>query len=233
MVCALCTASIAGNLLSAVVAAAQDPKVVMTLSVQNQTTNSTISDANTVDSALAVKNGDILKYVATITNDADAAENGDNDFMSTKVISDLPAGLELVHKPSDREINIDIGTIAPKKTITETFTVRVTANNGESIESKACFTGRYEVKNKTQSNCESAFIAVADATPAPIKEEKPAATPATPVQSTEKAQEPSNTTGKGDLPTTGPSDIIAPLAALSAGSIAYAGRLISLKQRRN
>jgi hypothetical protein len=233
LVCALCTATIAGNLLSAVVAAAQDPKVSIKLAVQNQTTNSELSPADNKDSALVAKPGDILKYVVTITNESEESQDNKNDFVSAKVISALPASIELVSNVDTREINEDLGTIKPGKTATKQFVVRVAAKDAGSIESKACFTGRYDAQNKPQSDCESAFVAVS--VPAAEKPATPAPTTPAPVNNEAEAK-PTETpepaaSGKGDLPTTGPSDLIAPLAALGTGGLAYTGRLIALKRR--
>jgi uncharacterized repeat protein (TIGR01451 family) len=231
MICALCTASIAGNLLSAVVNAAQEPAVSIKMTVQNQTTNSAPSDADTKEAALAAKPGDILKYVMTVTNTAEEAEDAKNDFTSVKVISALPAGLELVSDSSVREITEQLGTLTPGKAATKEFMARVTSRGGDSVESKACFTGSYEKQSKPLSDCESAFAAIAaastpPATPAPV-ETKPNPTP----EPTPQQEQGKTATDTEALPTTGPADFIAPLAALGAGSLAYTGRFIALKRR--
>lgn len=238
MICALCTATIAGNLLSAVVAAAQDPMVVIKQSVQNQTTNSPLSEADTKEQALQAKPGDVIKYVITIKNNAAEAENNKNDFAFTKLIDALPAGVELVSNGATREINEDLGNIQPGKTVTKEYIVKVTGRDGDVLENKACFTGRFEAENKAQSDCEPAFVAIAEqpkepSTPTPTTPatETPKTEEQTPSASQDEGKTSAPATSAEALPTTGPSDFIAPLAALGAGGIAYTGRLLSLKRR--
>jgi hypothetical protein len=215
--------------IAAPVFAADDPATTIKTSVQNQTTNGALSDANTDDEAVLAKTGDILKYVIEIKNNADKSD--DNDLSSGKLTDNLPAGIELVSNPNKRDVTDDFGTIKPGDTVTKQFLVKVDAGkDGETIENRGCFTGEYAKHNKPLSACDSAFIKIdLDGK----KDEQPSTTTPEPTQTEQPQQTPTPTsTPSEDLPTTGPSDVVAPMAALSAGVLAYAARLLYLKRVR-
>jgi uncharacterized repeat protein (TIGR01451 family) len=231
-------------------ATASQPKGTIKKTVQNQTTNSKRQDADNADTALAVKSGDVLKFIIEITN------GGDKPMESTKLNDTLPPGIELTKTPSLRQISENIGTIAPGKTDTKTFVVRVTSDKqGETIENKACFTGNNQANDAPQDGCDSAVVTVtgiipqrpsapkANAAPAPKTEpakpqEKAAPQPEKSAPKTEegKAEEGKQPVTppapiKETLPSTGPATALAPVAAVSAGALGYAARLLLLRRR--
>ncbi|HYH75276.1 MAG TPA: hypothetical protein VD735_04935 [Candidatus Saccharimonadales bacterium] len=225
--------------ITAPVFATEEPTTTIKKSVQNQTTNGALSDANTLNDAVTVKTGDILKYVIEIKNNADKSDEDKNTLSSGKLVDGLPAGVELVSDPSKREVTEDFGTIKPGDTITKQFLVKVTAGkDGEAIENRGCFTGQYAQQNKPVSSCESAFVKVSlggntTPTPAPVEEKPEATKPEEPADKPAAVAPAETSAPKGDLPTTGPSDVIAPLAAVSTGALAYAGRLLYLKRTQH
>jgi uncharacterized repeat protein (TIGR01451 family) len=242
MVCALCTASIAGNLVSSVVSAAQAPSVRITQTIQNQTTNSEPRDADDANTALTVKKGDVLKYTITLKNSSEVNDANKNDFLFAKLIDALPSGIELIGDANTREVNEDLGTIQPGKAATKQYIVTVTADkNGDVIENKACYTGRFASKDQAQSDCGSAFIKVQGAT-TDGQPETPTTPPPTTPSTGENTQPPApqeksvenpktETNPTNALPTTGPSDSIAPLAAMSVGALTYATHAVVTRRR--
>lgn len=212
--------------IAAPVLAADEPKTTIRTSVQNQTTNGALDDANAAESAIKAKTGDILKYVIEIKNNAEQSDNDKNNLSSGKLVNGLPAGVELVSDPNKREVSEHLGTIKPGETVTKQFLVKVTAGkDGETIENRGCFTGQYAGQDKAVSDCEPAFVKISLGT----KEEAPAPTTPKPEEPA-KEEAPAAQTPSEDLPTTGPSDIIAPVAAVTTGAFAYASRLLYLKR---
>lgn len=196
------------------------PKGIITKSVMNQTTGSALSDANDEASAVAAKPGDTLKYVIEVRNDGSTGKSNEMHF--TKLTDTLPAGVELVSDPSKRDITEDLGVIKPGEKVTKEYLVKVTVSKDGLIKNEACFTGDSEVKDNPQKGCDNANVKV---TVPPKEEPKPQPKPETPApQPQVKAAE--------TLPETGASSILAPLAAVGSGAVAYAGRLISLKRRQ-
>lgn len=100
--------------------------------------------------AAAQKTGATFKYQVTVTNNGHAA-------MTNVVVKDsLPAGIELVSNPSNRNITHSMGTIAASTAKSLTMTVRVTdKQNGKYIENIACFTA-----DQNQKGCNNAWIKV-------------------------------------------------------------------------
>lgn len=203
------------------------PKGVIKKSVQNQTTGSALSDANDKNSAVAAKPGDTLKYVIEVSNTG--ATGTSNEMHFTKLTDTLPAGVELIANPGNRTISEDLGVIKPGQKVTKEYLVKVTSTkDGDLIENKACFTGDSEVKDNPQQGCDVADVKVTvPKTPEQPKPEQPKETPKTPQTPAPQVQAAST-----ELPHTGASDIIAPLAAFTTGAGAYAGRLLVIKRRQ-
>ena len=76
------------------------PKGVIVKYVQNQTTGSAKSDANTSAQAVSAKPGDVLKYTIEIRNDGAADSKGYNDMAKTVMVDTLPEGVELISNPA-------------------------------------------------------------------------------------------------------------------------------------
>jgi uncharacterized repeat protein (TIGR01451 family) len=222
----LAAAGVTGVLTAATVSAtalAWHPKGVITKSVMNQTAGSALSDANNAASAVSAKPGDVLKYVIEVRNDGSAGKTNEMHF--TKLTDKLPAGVELVSDPSKREITEDLGVIKPGEKVTKEYLVKVTSTkDGDLIENEACFTGDSEVKDNPQKGCDVANTKVSvppkeEPKPEEPKPEEPAPTPETPAPTE-------------SLPETGASAMLAPIAAVASGAVAYAGRLAHLKRRQ-
>ena len=196
-------------------ALAWHPKGVIVKSVQDETTNSALADANDVSSALTVNMGDTLKYVIKVSNEGAAASNGDDDMSNTVMTDTLPAGVELVSNPSQRQIQVNMGTIKPGKSVTESYEVKVTAaTDGQVVTNEACFTGNSLANDNPQQGCDSAIVKVHVPTP----------TPPAPTQPTPQPPAP-------QLPNTGAGNVVVPAVAVSL--IGYAGYLLRLKLKRN
>lgn len=173
------------------------PKGIIVKKVQNQTTASQESDANTAAAAVATKPGDIVKYIIGVSNIATPASNGYNDMHFTVLTDTLPAGVELVADPAKRTITEDLGVLKPGETKTREYLVKVTSTtNGALIDNKACFTGDSKVKDKPQADCDNAIIKVNVPTPTP---------PVEPPKEAPKTPEPTPAV----LPATGPEAILA------------------------
>jgi len=190
-------------------ALAWEPKGIIVKKVQDQTTNSALVDADSAKDALSVNKGDILKYVITVSNVGTPSENGHNDMANTKITDTLPAGVELVSDPTQRTITADLGLIKPGKSVTKEYLVRVTSTtNGAIVENKACFTGNSTVNDNPQHDCNLAVVKVI----VPVQEP-----PVTPPKVLGVQTPPK-------LPATGPEQLIASAAGLSAvgyGASAY------------
>jgi uncharacterized repeat protein (TIGR01451 family) len=202
-------------------ALAWHPKGVIKKYVQNQTAGGQLVDANDAASAVSAKTGDVLKYVIEISNDGAAATNGHNDMHYTKLTDTLPAGVELVSDPAKRTITEDLGVLTPGQKVTKEYLVKVTSTKDAAvIENEACFTGDSEVKDQPQKGCDTANVTVTvPPVVEPPKEEPKVEQPQPQVQAAQA------------LPETGAASLIAPVAAIGSGVIAYVGRLFAIKRR--
>lgn len=232
----LAIASVTGAILAGAVAPsayAWHPKGVIKKSVQNQTSASQLSDANDAGSAVAAKPGDTLKYVIEVRNDGAAGKTNEMHF--TKLTDALPEGVQLMSDPTKRTITEDLGVIAPGQKVTKEYLVKVTAAKDGTIENKACFTGDSEVKDQPQNGCDVALIKVTTPPkeepkqPEPPKKEEPKPEAPKPVPSPVPA--PAVSSAAIELPETGASAVLAPLAAVTSGALAYAGHLLYTKRR--
>jgi uncharacterized repeat protein (TIGR01451 family) len=163
-------AATTGVVMAAIIASpalAWHPQGKITKTVQDITTNSSVSSATSADSALNVAPGDTLRYAVVVSNAAAPAGNHDNDMAFTVMTDTLPTGVELVSNPAERTITENIGTILPGASVTKQYEVKVTSTtDGDVITNKACFTGNSIVKDNPQSGCATVVVKVhAPATP--------------------------------------------------------------------
>jgi uncharacterized repeat protein (TIGR01451 family) len=161
------------------------PKGIITKKVQNVTTGSELSDADTEGTAVAAKPGDTLKYVITVRNDGAADSKGYNDMAKTVMTDTLPSGIELVSSASQRQISENLSTIKPGQSVTKEYLVKVTASTDGAIQNTACFTGNSTANDNPQQGCNPAIVTVTvpetPVTPTtPVTPSKP--TPVTPVE---------------------------------------------------
>ena len=186
--------------------------------VQDQTTNSATVDANDVDSALSVNNGDILVYTITVGNKGAADKHGKNDMAYTVITDTLPDGVELVSDPAQRTVTITIdGTIAPGASVTKSFAVKVTGNqDGKVMDNQACFTANSTVKDNLQSGCDKAVVKVK--------------VPVTPTTTTTPTPEP-EVQGVTTLPDTGAGNVV--IVALVVAVLSYFGSVFLKKRALN
>ena len=195
--------------------------------VQNVTTKSELSDANSASDAIAAKPGDILNYVITVSN-AQTNDDGKNDMVNTVLKDTLPEGVEFVSNPSERSITENLGTLKPKQSITKEYQVKVTATKNAVITNKACFTGNTAVNDNPQSGCDYAVVKVTvPETPTPPTTPTTPTTPETPKtpETPSTPSTPTETTPTA-LPSTGPASTIAlALVTVAAGYIFYMKRL--------
>jgi uncharacterized repeat protein (TIGR01451 family) len=197
------------------------PKGVILKSVQNITAKTGASDANDNSTAVTATTGDVLTYTIIVSNSAAAAANNDNDMAKTVLTDTLPDGVELVSNASQRTITENIGTLAPGKSVTKTYSVKVTdTKDGDVITNKACFTGNSLANDNPQSGCDVAIVNVKVDTPTPTP------TP-TPIPNGGGNVEPAAT----ELPNTGVSTFVAPLIGLLTATVAYSLHLRSIKRR--
>ena len=197
------------------------PKGAISKTVFNVTSGTTTpGEANDEATSVTANTGDTLTYTVTVTNDGLAAANGDDDMATTVMTDALPDGIELVSDPSQRTITEDLGTITPGKSVSKTYSVKVTStNDGDVITNKACFTGDSIVKDNPQSGCDVAVIKVkVPVTPAPV-------TPTTPTPTTTAPTGGLGASTPAALPNTGASVLLAPMAGLLVAVAAYAGRI--------
>jgi uncharacterized repeat protein (TIGR01451 family) len=225
----LALASITGIVAASSFAApalAWHPKGAIKKSVQNQTTGAALTDANTSQTALAAKPGDILKYVIEVSNTGSTGNQNEMHF--TKLTDTLPAGVQLVSDPAKRQISEDLGVIKPSAKVTKEYLVKVTsAKDGDLIENKACFTGDSEVKDQPQQGCDVALTKVT------LPKEEPKPQPEAPKPEQPKPEAPKvESAATQQLPQTGPSSALAPILALASGSAAYIGRQLIVKRRQ-
>jgi uncharacterized repeat protein (TIGR01451 family) len=193
--------------------AAWHPKGIIKKEVQNQTSSSALSDANSAATAVAAKPGDTLKYVITVSNIGEKDDKGYNDMAKTVMTDTLPAGVELVSNPAQRQITENLGTIKPGESVKKEYIVKVTTDKDASVvENKACFTGNSTANDNAQSGCDVADVKVSVPTPTPAPTPTPIPTPTPQVES-------AHTEIPAALPSTGPEALVG--GAVSVGAIAY------------
>lgn len=204
---------IAGSLGAS--ALAWHPEGRIEKSVQNQTANSQLKDF------VEAEPGDVLKYVIEISNTGKSDSRGWNDMHYTELKDTLPAGVELVSNPSQRQITESLGKITPGQKVTREYLVRVTSDkDGDLVTNKACFTGDSEVKDKPQKGCDDAKVKVSVSEP-----EEPAEEPAKEAKETE----PQILTAATTLPKTGAGSLVGVFAGVTG--LGYAAhRFISRKR---
>jgi uncharacterized repeat protein (TIGR01451 family) len=217
---AVAALAVAALVLSvAIPALAWHPEGKIKKEVMNQTASSVLSDANTNGSAVAAKPGDVLKYVITVSNVGQPHEKGWNDMAKTVMTDTLPAGVELVSNPAQRQITENLGLIKPGASVKKEYLVRVTSQtDGAFVKNDACFTGDSTANDRPQKGCDPAVIKVSVPPKTP---EPPVVTPPTP--------EPPKATPQV-LPSTGPEALLG--GALSVASLGY-GANAFLRSRRN
>ena len=163
------------------------PKGIITKKVQNVTTGSALSEADTASMAVVAKPGDTLKYVIEVSNIGAADNKGYNDMAKTVMTDTLPAGIELASNPSQRQISENLGTIKPGKSVVKEYLVKVTSKTAGNIENTACFTGNSTANDNPQQGCNPAVVTVTipevPVTTTPETPETPE-TPVTPVKET-------------------------------------------------
>ena len=151
------TVAIAGISTTAM---AWHPKGIITKSVQNITSGSALSEADTSATAVAAKPGDTLKYVITVKNDGAADSKGYNDMAKTVMTDTLPVGVELASAPAQRQITENLGLIKPGQSVKKEYLVKVTASKDATITNTACFTGDSTANDNPQKGCNPAVIKV-------------------------------------------------------------------------
>jgi uncharacterized repeat protein (TIGR01451 family) len=187
------------------------PKGVITKKVQNITSQSTLSEADTASTAVAAKPGDTLKYVIEIRNDGAPDSKGWNDMAKTVMTDTLPNGVELASNPAQRQITENIGLIKPGQKVTKEYLVKVTASKEGSITNTACFTGDSAANDNPQKGCNPAVVNVT-VTETPDEPEVPV-TPATP-------ETPKTPEMPVELPKTGAEANLA-ISVLGLGIVSY------------
>lgn len=183
------------------------PVGVINKSVQNQTTASTLQDANDSATAVSAKTGDMLRYVIVVSNNGAVDSKGYNDMASVVVTDVLPQGVQLVSDPTATKITTNLGTIKPQEKVTKEYIVKVTeTSDAKLIENKACFTGNSTVNDNPQSGCDVANIVTKVVPPTPPAVE-----------------------GATTIPNTGAGNAIA--FALAASTVGYLGSRLVLSKR--
>ena len=193
-------------------AMAWHPKGVITKKVQNVTTGSALSEADSSALAVAAKPGDTLKYVIEVKNAGAADSHGYNDMVKTVMKDTLPSGVELASNPSQRQITADLGTITPGKSVVKEYFVKVVSTTAGAIQNTACFTGNSKANDNAQQGCNSAFVKVT-IPETPVTPTTPE-TPVTPDTPTPQPEVPA------ELPHTGITENII-VSVLAIGAIAY------------
>ncbi len=192
--------------------------------VQNQTAGGALTDANDAASAVTAAPGDVLNYSITVKNDGEAAANGNNDMAKTQLTDTLPAGLQLVSNPTQTTITEDLGTIAPGKSVTKTYAVKVTdTKDGDIITNKACFAGNSMVSDSPQSGCDVAVVKVV----VPVVTTPPVTTTPTPTTPTTAAPVAET------LPNTGSTALTATLAVFAIAGIGYTLNMLRIARNIN
>jgi len=188
--------------------------------VQNQTAGGAAADANDASTAVSAAPGDTLVYSITVSNKGEAAANGNNDMAATQLTDTLPAGIELVSNSTQRTITEDFGTITPGKSVTKTYSVKVTSTtDGDVITNKACFEGNSTIGDSKQSGCDTAVVKV-----------KVPATPTTPTTPSAPSTPETPETPVESLPDTGSTGLTATLVVLSGAGLGYALNMLRLRR---
>ncbi len=191
------------------IAYAWHPKGIITKKVQNVTTGSVLSEADTQSAAVVAKPGDTLKYVIEVSNIGATDSKGYNDMAKTVMTDTLPAGIELVSNPAQRQISENLGTIKPGKSVTKEYLVNVTSKTAGAIENTACFTGDSTANDNPQHGCNPAVVTVTiPEVPVTTTPETPE-TPVTPVTET-----------PAELPHTGMAENVV-LSSFALGLLVY------------
>lgn len=142
-------------------ALAWHPEVKIVKKVQNVTAGSEVSDANTDQTAVAVKPGDVIKYVIEVSNPAKPASKSYNDLYYTELTDNLPAGVELVNDPAKRKIVENLGVLKPGDKVVKEYQLKVVSNtNDQLIVNEACVKGDSKVKDAPRKDCDKAKIKV-------------------------------------------------------------------------
>lgn len=179
----LLTPVVVGVALAGVFAApayAWHPQVKITKYVTNQTAGGQMADANDAASAVGVKPGDIIKYTIVVENPAAPASDSHNDLYFTKLTDSLPAGVELVSDPADREITEDLGVLTPGQKVTKEYLLKVTSQtNNDVVVNKACVSGDSKVKDAPRKDCDEAVVKVTVTPPVTPPETPPQVMPET------------------------------------------------------
>lgn len=196
-------------------ALAWHPNGVIVKKVQNVTTGSALSDADSKSTAVSAKPGDTLKYVIEVSNTGASDNKGYNDMAKTVMTDTLPAGVELVSNPTQRTITENIGLIKPGAKVTKEYLVKVTSKTDETITNTACFTGNSTANDNPQKGCNPAVVTV---TVPPVV--TPPVTPETPATTTPQTPETPVVEMPAELPHTGATENI--FAFLVLGTAAYA-----------
>ncbi|HVQ44959.1 MAG TPA: hypothetical protein VMT30_08465 [Candidatus Saccharimonadia bacterium] len=150
-------------------AGACHPQGVITKDVQNLTTGSALSKADTLGTAVMARPGDTLVYTVSISN---LATGNQDQLINTAITDALPAGLTLVKTDS-----YNVGTIQMKQTAKRTITVKVSATTAGAIKNTACFTGDSVDHKVPQRGCDVAYVNVVVPTPTPTPTHTPDPTP--------------------------------------------------------
>ena len=192
----------------ATTAYAWHPKGSITKKVQNVTTGSVLSEADTVGAAIAARPGDTLKYVIEVKNVGAADSKGYNDMAKTVMTDTLPADVELVSNPSQRQITENLGLIKPGQSVTNEYLVKVASKTAGTIENTACFTGDSTANDNPQQGCNPAVVTVT------IPETPVTTTPETPKKPTPVVETPA------ELPRTGVAENVL-LSSFALGLLVY------------
>jgi len=145
----------------------------ITKSVENVSTNSALSNANNVTTAVAVKTGDTVEYVVVISNNGQPGSN--NAMVNTVLTDNLPSGIELTSNSSQRTITDNIGSIQAGSKVTEQYQAKVTATQSGPIENEACYTADNTQNGSLPRACDAAYINVT--IPPVVVPVKPVSTP--------------------------------------------------------
>lgn len=146
-------------------AAAWHPVGKIDKKVQNVSASGSAQDADNQASAVQTAPGDVLKYIVKVWNEGQPHVQGYNDMVDVKVTDTLPAGIELVGNPAQRELKETIDRLRPGESKTFEYAVKVAKADDGFVKNTACFTGDSEVGDAHQEGCNDAVIKVKKATP--------------------------------------------------------------------
>lgn len=130
---------------------AQNPSGVITMTIQDLTTGSTITQSTSYVFAPVVNTGDELQYQVLLSNQGSSP--GNDQMVNTVVTNQLPAGLSLVS-----EDNLNVGTLDASQQAYLNIFVTVTATSAGLIQNQACFTGNSITGSSPQSGCATSFV---------------------------------------------------------------------------